>query len=519
MKQAEPEAQEIALAIELFTSGSLNTFAKPTNVDVTSRLVCYDILDLGKQLLPIGMLVVLDSILNRITQNRAKGRNTFIIIDEIYLLFQHEYSANFLFTLWKRVRKYGAFCTGITQNVDDLLQSHTARTMLDIKALDKAADVTHRAKNAYIRTKEQAEQTQRSDHGSYVEYAEDKVKDSTNTAFYQTGQAVAQQGKTAVEKIKQPGATDMESYHVEASGGSTMQRGNTNTVGSQAEQRVTSPKTKEAVKQNPIPSEAKKAANRKTAPASKGKAKRKYTLVKPNELAKRRFVQSRAKERFSQTSIRSVQTIQNSVYHPAEKAVWHTGCTIGRPDSAGGKAAKETSKGAIKTAQRSIKVSKRTVQAAIKTSQAAKTVVKTAQATKRAAKAAAFSVRTAAKAIAVTVKMAVAAVKGLLALLIAGGWAAVVIILVVCLAALLSGSVFGVFFSNESYDVNSPIMTEVVSRLNEEFTAEIQRIQDENPHDSLELSGSDSSPMEGNPGGICGQGGCRSGKRYGGCNS
>ena len=76
------------------------------------------------------MLVVLDSILNRITQNRAKGKNTFIFIDEIYLLFQHEYSANFLFTLWKRVRKYGAYASGITQNVDDLLQSHTARTML-----------------------------------------------------------------------------------------------------------------------------------------------------------------------------------------------------------------------------------------------------------------------------------------------------------------------------------------------------------------------------------------------------
>ena len=130
LKQDEPEAQEIALAIELFTDGSLNTFAKHTNVDTHSRLICYDILDLGKQLQPIGMLVVLDSILNRITQNRAKGRNTFIFIDEIYLLFQHEYSANFLFTLWKRVRKYGAYCTGITQNVDDLLQSHTARTML-----------------------------------------------------------------------------------------------------------------------------------------------------------------------------------------------------------------------------------------------------------------------------------------------------------------------------------------------------------------------------------------------------
>ena len=130
LKQSEPEAKEIALAIELFTDGSLNTFAKETNVDVDNRLICYDILDLGKQLLPIGMLVVLDNILNRITANRAKGKNTFIFIDEIYLLFQHEYSANFLFTLWKRVRKYGAYCTGITQNVDDLLQSHTARTML-----------------------------------------------------------------------------------------------------------------------------------------------------------------------------------------------------------------------------------------------------------------------------------------------------------------------------------------------------------------------------------------------------
>jgi hypothetical protein len=130
LRQPEPEAAELALAIELFTDGSLSTFAKQTNVDVTNRLICYDILDLGKQLQSIGMLVVLDSILNRITQNRARGKSTFIVIDEIYLLFQHEYSANFLFTLWKRVRKYGAFCTGITQNVDDMLQSHTARTML-----------------------------------------------------------------------------------------------------------------------------------------------------------------------------------------------------------------------------------------------------------------------------------------------------------------------------------------------------------------------------------------------------
>ena len=130
LRQPEPEAQSLALELELFTQGSLNTFAKQTNVDTSNRLICYDILDLGEQLRAIGMLVILDSILNRITQNRQRGKQTFVFIDEIYLLFMHEYSAQFLFKLWKRVRKYGAYCTGITQNVLDLLQSHTARTML-----------------------------------------------------------------------------------------------------------------------------------------------------------------------------------------------------------------------------------------------------------------------------------------------------------------------------------------------------------------------------------------------------
>ena len=130
LKQPEPEAHALALELELFTKGSLNTFAQQTNVDTENRLICYDIMELGEQLRPIGMLVILDSILNRITANRRKGRQTFVYVDEIYLLYQYEYSAQFLFKLWKRVRKYGAFCTGITQDVEDLLQSHIARTML-----------------------------------------------------------------------------------------------------------------------------------------------------------------------------------------------------------------------------------------------------------------------------------------------------------------------------------------------------------------------------------------------------
>ena len=130
LKQPEQEAREIALALELFTQGSLNTFARQTNVDTENRILCFDIHDLGSQLKPIGMLVVLDAIYNRISRNRAMKKNTWIYVDEVYLMFRSEYSSNFLFELWKRVRKYGAFCTGISQNIEDMLQSHVARAML-----------------------------------------------------------------------------------------------------------------------------------------------------------------------------------------------------------------------------------------------------------------------------------------------------------------------------------------------------------------------------------------------------
>lgn len=76
----------MALAIELFTDGSLNTFAQPTNVDINNRLISYDILELGDSLLPVGMLIVLDNLLNKITSNREKRRQTYIFIDEMYLL-------------------------------------------------------------------------------------------------------------------------------------------------------------------------------------------------------------------------------------------------------------------------------------------------------------------------------------------------------------------------------------------------------------------------------------------------
>lgn len=130
-QQGDPVSKRLALSIELFTDGSLNLFAKQSNVDINSTLVCYDILNLGRQLKPLAMLITLDAIFNRMAKNRYLGRKTAIFIDEIYLLFQDQFSEEYLKVLWKRCRKYGARMTGITQNIDDLLISDSARKMLN----------------------------------------------------------------------------------------------------------------------------------------------------------------------------------------------------------------------------------------------------------------------------------------------------------------------------------------------------------------------------------------------------
>ena len=130
LRQPESQAQSIALALELFTDGALNVFAHETNVNMSGRIMLFDIFDLGSQLKTVGMLVMLDTILNRVIENHKQGRRTWIYLDEIYLFFANEYSTNFLEESWKRFRKKGAAATGITQNVTDCLRSPTAKNML-----------------------------------------------------------------------------------------------------------------------------------------------------------------------------------------------------------------------------------------------------------------------------------------------------------------------------------------------------------------------------------------------------
>lgn len=130
LKQPEQEAHDLALSLELFATGSLDAFSHQSNVNVNNRIACYDILELGDQMKSIGLLIMLDNIMNRVMANRKRGKYTRVYIDEAHLFFKNPYSAEFLLKAWKRFRKYGGLLTGITQNIADCLSNETARGML-----------------------------------------------------------------------------------------------------------------------------------------------------------------------------------------------------------------------------------------------------------------------------------------------------------------------------------------------------------------------------------------------------
>ncbi|MBM6723664.1 PrgI family protein [Pseudoflavonifractor phocaeensis] len=130
LAQPETEAQRIAAALELYVTGSLNVFNHRTNVELTNRLVCFNIKELGKQLKQLGMLVIQDQVWNRVTVNRAAGKTTRYYVDEFHLLLKGEL-ASWSVEIWKRFRKWGGIPTGITQNIKDLLASREIENIFE----------------------------------------------------------------------------------------------------------------------------------------------------------------------------------------------------------------------------------------------------------------------------------------------------------------------------------------------------------------------------------------------------
>lgn len=288
-----------------------------------------------------------------------------------------------------------------------------------VKAIDKSATAAQRMKNAFIRTKEKAEQSAEPQENSPGEYAVDRVSSGMDTAAHKAVREFDRQGRKGIKTTRENISKAKDYFE------------------------------KRAVDQ-------------------------------PKKQAQRRAAESI--RRTVGNSSKSIKTIDRS------------GKTIKQT-------AKSTAKGTVKTARKTVKTAERTAKATIKTTQqAAKAAQKTAQATAKAARAAAQAARAAAKAavatakavakaIALAVKAIIAGTKALIAVIAAGGWVAVVIIIVICLIAMIIGSCFGIFFSNENSGSGMTVQS-VVQEVNTEYQNKLDEIKESNTYDVLEMSGS-----------------------------
>ena len=131
LEHKNKKAERIANSLVLYVHGSQNYFNHRTNVELSNRLVCFDIKQLGKQLKKLGMLIVQDQVWNRVTVNRAERKSTRYFMDEFHLLLKEEQTAAYSVEIWKRFRKWGGIPTAITQNVKDLLASREVENIFE----------------------------------------------------------------------------------------------------------------------------------------------------------------------------------------------------------------------------------------------------------------------------------------------------------------------------------------------------------------------------------------------------
>ena len=313
-----------------------------------------------------------------------------------------------------------------------------------IKAIDKAAVAGERMKDAYVRTKDKAEHGIYSAESNPDEYAADRMTGATEVVTYEAVHQFDKQGRKGLETTKE-NISNARDYV------------------QQKKKTPSEPKTPQQAAKQQAQKQAEKQMQKKAA--------------------------QRTGQRVSHSADKTVKTVE------------HGKKTVKQTAKSTGKAAVKTAKGSVKTAQKTIKTAEQTAKTTVKTAQAtAKTAQKTAQATAKAARAAAQAARAAAKAAVVAakaiakvtvaaVKAIIAGVKALVAAIAAGGWIAVVIIVVICLIALIVGSCFGIFFSGEDTGSGMTMQT-VVQEINDDYQSQIDTTKANISYDVLEMSGS-----------------------------
>lgn len=309
-----------------------------------------------------------------------------------------------------------------------------------IKAIDKAAVASERMKEAYIRTRDKADHSLYAAESSPGEYASDRLSSGVDNVAHEAIHQFDKQGRKGIKTTKENISKVKENIQ----------------------------KRKAAAAQPK--KQAEKQAARKTRQAADRISEPVRTLR-----------QERGAVKTLDRGKKSIKTVDRG-----RKTI---------------KQASSTAKGTVKTASKSIKTAKKTAKASIKTTQqAAKAAQRTAQATARAARAAAHAARAAARAAVVAAKVAakatiaavkaiIAATKALIAAIAAGGWIAVLVIVIICLIGLLIGSCFGIFFSGEDSG-SGYTMQNVVQEINDDYQQQIDTTKANLSHDVLEMSGS-----------------------------
>ena len=309
-----------------------------------------------------------------------------------------------------------------------------------IKSIDKAAVASERMKEAYIRTRDKADHSLYAEESSPGEYASDRLSSGVDSVTHEVIHQFDKQGRKGIKTTKENISKVKENIQ----------------------------KRKAAAEQPK--KQAEKQAARKTRQAADKISEPVRTLR-----------QARGAVKTLDRGKKSIKTVDRG-----RKTI---------------KQASSTAKGTVKTASKSIKTAEKTAKASIKTTQqAAKAAQRTAQATARAAKATAHAARAAARAAVAAAKVAakatiaavkaiIAATKALIAAIAAGGWIAVLVIVIICLIGLLIGSCFGIFFSGEDSG-SGYTMQNVVQEINDDYQQQIDTTKANLSHDVLEMSGS-----------------------------
>lgn len=341
----------------------------------------------------------------------------------------------------------------------------TRESVKDIKVIDKAAVASERMKTALVRSKDQFENLMDDGQVTPSEYAEDKIRYAAEDVADRVGHDVSAETKKAVNKGKEAYRKHREEKRIEKN----EERVNRYEERFRREEQARSERTSSQE------SHSHQSATRASEPQS--------PLRTQSEPASKRQAVRGKRNQTIRTAERTEHTIKQSAR------------------SAGKKTVKSGAKGTVKSSEKAIKTAEKTSKAAIKTAEkTAKATQKAAQATAKAAQKAAEMARqaaiaayktavAAAKAIAAAIKAIAAAIKELIAAIAAGGWVAVVVIIVICLIGLIVASCFGIFFSSEDTG-STQTMQQVVQEINLDYQNKLDDIKNSNTYDELEMSGS-----------------------------